>query len=199
MKPAVIVAVLALIGLGTLSTCSVHRLSAGFACNSDSDCNDNARTCDQGFCVERANGCPSPCSDCDPIDKTCLITCSATRPCGSVQCPLGFDCTIKCNNANACSSIDCAQGASCDISCSGPLSCGSINCGSGPCNIDCSGTSSCQTIDCARSCACDVRCNNQMACPPPSCPSGLGLSLCTRGGVAGATCDSSEDGCDLCL
>jgi hypothetical protein len=39
-----------------------------------------------------------------------------------------------------------------------------------------------------------------MACPSPSCPPGLpGLSLCTRGGVIGATCDSSEDGCDRCL
>jgi hypothetical protein len=36
-----------------------------------------------------------------------------------------------------------------------------------------------------------------MACPPPSCPPGL--PYCTRGGVAGATCDSSQVGCDRCL
>lgn len=199
MKAAPAVLILAIIELGTLSTtsCSVTRHSSEFACNIDSDCKDNTRTCDQGYCVARNNGCPAPCDSCDLTDMTCRIDCSTSRPCGSVQCPLGFACTIRCSNANACGSIDCVPGASCDISCDGAMACGSINCGFGECSVDCAGTSSCQTIDCFTSCACDVKCNNPLACPPPSCPPGV--PSCTRGGAPGATCDSSQDGCDRCF
>lgn len=199
MKAAVVVLVLAIIGLGPLSTtsCSVDRHSSDFTCTSDSDCKDSTRTCDRGYCVESSSdGCPSPCTSCDLTDLSCRIDCSASKPCGNVQCPLGFACTIRCSNASACGSIDCAQGASCDISCDGALACGGINCGFGQCSVDCAGTDACQTIDCVTSCACDVRCNNPEACPPPSCPPGL--TYCTRGAVPGATCDSSQDGCDRC-
>jgi len=200
MKPAAIVRVLAVIGLGALpaTTCSVDRHSSEFACTSDSDCKDTTRTCDQGYCVERAsNNCPSPCTSCDLSNGTCQITCNAGRPCGNVQCPFGFDCTIKCNNANACGSIDCVPGTSCDITCNNGLACGPINCGFGECSVDCNGTSACQTVDCFTSCKCDVKCNSVTDCAPPSCPPGP--TFCTQDEIPGATCDSSPDGCDRCI
>lgn len=188
--PAIALAALAIAG------CSVHRLSESYTCNSNGDC-DDGRTCDRGFCVERQ--CPSQCSQCSNGGRTCRIDCNPGRPCGSVQCPPGFDCTIRCNNAGACGDVDCAEGLGCEIECSGPGSCGAINCGKQACQIDCSGIASCPLIDCVDSCRCDVDCNNATACPAVSCPE-LAGTLCTEDRDPGAACDSSVSVvCDRCI
>jgi hypothetical protein len=198
-----LVVVLAAAGLAALSTasCSVHRLSDGYACNpagTGSECG-SGRFCDQGFCVEGGSteGCPGQCTTCDVEDKTCRIECNAGNPCSNVQCPAGYDCTIRCSNSGACGIVDCAQAHSCDIDCSGSAACGPLNCGLQECSIRCAGMFACPLIDCAASCKCDVTCNNVASCPSMECPTALGP--CTEQGSAGATCDSSQPGCDVCL
>lgn len=198
MRRAAIFLILALAGLGSLSSssCFVSRLSERFTCTVTEDCTDG-RTCDQGYCVETP--CPSPCTSCNLVDKTCRVECSSNQKCGNVQCPAGFDCTIRCSNGNACQSIDCAPARSCTIDCSGAGSCGSINCGTGACDIDCAGAGACPSIDCVGSCRCDVSCNNTPACPSIACPHPVD-TFCTQGGVPGERCDSQESIlCDTCL
>jgi hypothetical protein len=203
MKASVVVLLLAVIGLGSLSatSCLVTRRSEGYACNTTSDCDDN-RTCEDGYCVQvqSANGCPSVCPDCDMAAQTCDITCSAGKPCGSLQCPQGFRCTIRCTSSNSCGDIDCAAGHGCEINCGGASSCKNINCGEKPCDITCNGPASCPSIDCASSCKCDVDCNNtDTACPSISCPLDALGKPCTKNATAGETCDSSaHTSCDKC-
>jgi hypothetical protein len=192
--------VLAALGALAIASCAVHRLSEGYVCGNNGDC-DSGRICDRGFCVddESQGQCPSVCSSCNPGQRTCRIECSASRPCGSVECPDGFECTVRCSNAGACGDIDCAPGTGCDIECSGAGSCGAINCGKQACQIDCAGVASCPQIDCVDSCGCDVACNTPLACPSMSCPQVLD-TLCTRNGDPGATCDSSYSVvCDTCI
>ena len=192
-RPAAIHALAALGALAILS-CSVHRLSDSFRCDNNGDCADG-RTCERGFCVERE--CPRECSSCNG-SRTCVINCSANRPCGDVQCPPGFECSVRCNNAGACGDIDCAQADGCEVDCSGPVSCGAIRCGEQACTIECSGTASCPAIDCVDACACDVDCNNPTACPVVSCPA-AGGTVCTDQEEPGAPCDSSVSvACDTC-
>jgi hypothetical protein len=182
-----------------LSSCAVHRLSAGYACSKNGDC-DDGRVCDRGFCVagQSQDPCPGICSSCNMSQRTCRIDCTANRPCGDVECPDGFECTVGCINTGACRDIDCAQGTGCDISCTGTGACGEINCGKQACKIDCTGAASCPFIDCVDSCRCDVECSGAAACPSPSCPEFPG-ALCTRNEEPGATCDSSVSvECDTC-
>lgn len=198
-KGPIIVVALALFGIGAMAmtSCAVNRRSDALACTTSADCHDN-RTCDRGYCVERVGDCPSPCTSCDPGNKTCKIECSAGKPCGDVQCPSGYDCTIDCNSANACGSIDCVPGTKCDISCAGARSCGPINCGPTECKVDCSGLAACPSIDCAAACSCDVDCNNATACPSMSCPQSL--DYCAKTTAAGQVCDSGASPlCDRCL
>jgi hypothetical protein len=201
MKAAVLV-VLAAAGLAALSvaSCSVRRVSDGYVCDPAGDSHEcqDGRSCVQGFCIEAGttNGCPSPCTTCD-TDHSCRIECTPGKPCGNVQCPAGYDCRIRCNNTGACGTVDCAQAHSCDIDCSGSASCGNINCGMHECAIDCSGAFACPEIDCAASCSCDVSCTGPAACPVPVCPMGS-RGPCTQDGSAGAPCDSTEPGCDVC-
>jgi hypothetical protein len=195
-------AVLIVLGFAALAalpaSCFVHRASDDYGCGSDGDCKDG-RVCDTtGFCVIASSAsCPSPCTSCDVVDKTCRIECNSGKPCGNVQCPPGYDCTIRCTNSGACGSIDCAQGRSCDIACLGSASCGNLNCGPSSCSVRCSGVAACPSVDCAASCSCDVDCNQSNECPSMSCP--IGAGPCTANGSAGAPCDSSEPGCGLCL
>ena len=195
---AAVLIVLGFAGLAALpASCFVHRASDDYACGSDGDCKDG-RVCDHGFCVTAASAtCPSPCTSCSVADKTCRVDCNGNTPCGSVQCPAGYDCTIRCNNGSACGDIDCAAGSSCDIACLGGASCGNINCGAAECSIRCSGAGACPSVDCAASCSCDVSCNQSNECPSMSCPRDVGP--CTESGSDGTPCDSSQPGCGLCL
>jgi hypothetical protein len=199
MKPSLAILILAVLGLGSLAatSCLVTRRSDGFACTSGSDC-ESGRSCDNGYCVP--SPCPSQCTSCDLVDKTCRIECSANRPCPSVQCPAGYDCTIKCSSTNACGGIDCGQSIGCTITCSTGSACGNINCGTAPCDISCSGPSACPSIDCAASCRCDVDCNNNPnVCPNVSCPLDDQGAFCAKGGVSNAPCDSTAaPGCGTC-
>lgn len=206
MKAAAVLTVLVAAGLAALSaaSCSVHRLSDGYTCDpagSGSECG-SGRFCDQGFCVESGSSemCPGQCNSCDVVNRTCRIDCSQGNSCGNVQCPAGYDCTIRCNNGQACGDIDCALARSCDIDCTGAAACGNVNCGSHACSIRCSGgANACPMIDCAASCSCDVSCNNPAFCPSMACPTAPGpLGPCTENGSAGAPCDSSGPGCDVC-
>lgn len=197
-KLAAVLLVLGCAGLAALpASCFVHRVSEDFACQVNRDCADG-RVCDQGFCIEAASLCPSPCTSCDVDARFCRIDCTAGRPCGNLQCPAGYDCEIRCNNSGACGAIDCAAAASCDIDCAGPASCGNLHCGAGECAIRCQGTGACPSVDCAASCACDVACNQPAWCPSMACPTTV-LGPCTQEGSAGAPCDSTEPGCGLCF
>ncbi|HET7503448.1 MAG TPA: hypothetical protein VFK02_20645 [Kofleriaceae bacterium] len=197
MKTPAVAVILALAGVPLVlaASCSVNRHSSEFACTTDDQCMDG-RICDHGFCVEGEPPCPAGCDDCSFTSMTCQINCNAANPCGSVQCPAGFECSIRCTGPGACATVDCAQGTGCEISCNNAMACGPINCGPGDCLVDCSGSSSCQTVDCASSCGCDVKCNNPMACLSPSCP--MGPTQCTRNNELGAPCDSSQQGCNVC-
>jgi hypothetical protein len=196
VKSAAILLIVATVALGVLSSssCFVNRVSERFVCTTSDDC-DDARTCDEGYCIDAP--CPSPCTQCNLEIKTCRVDCNANRRCDTLQCPAGFDCTFRCNNTNACGDIDCAAARSCEIDCTGVGSCGAINCGAGECSIECTGVGACPSIDCAASCGCDVSCNNQVACPSMSCPQD---TVCRDNGAAGAPCDTSEDPilCDTC-
>ena len=196
MRVAVACVVALAVCAASVTSCFVSRLSDGFTCSGNGDCHDG-RVCDQGYCVETM--CPSPCTSCDTVDRTCRIDCNGSKPCGAVQCPAGYDCTIRCN-AGACGDIDCAQGTGCRIDCGGSQACGAINCGKAACQVDCSGPQSCPSIDCRDSCRCDVSCSNlQVACPSMACPDRFG-TLCTRNGTVGERCNSSEDiVCDICF
>jgi hypothetical protein len=190
MKTSVVIVVLAIFGLGVLSTtsCLVNRRSEDYACDDEADCHDG-RVCESGYCVRSGS--------CNPAERTCEFQCSASKPCGVIQCPTGFDCTIKCSNANACGEIDCRTAGGCDISCAGSAACGAITCGALACEIDCSGAASCGAVNCADSCGCDVRCNNA-ACPTMACPQ-ISSLYCTRDGTANTPCASSNDpACDTC-
>lgn len=198
MKPSVVILLLAAVGLGALSTtsCLVSRRSEGYACNTSADCRDPERSCENGYCVLAP--CPSPCTSCDLVDKTCQIDCTVQgKPCNAVQCPAGFDCTIKCTKPNVCAEIDCSQSNSCDITCSAVAACGAITCGAGACDITCSNQTSCGNVDCAGSCRCDVSCSNA-SCPSMMCPQPAGPA-CTRSSGSASVCDSSADlACDTC-
>jgi hypothetical protein len=203
MKRAGLV-VLVAAGLAALAaSCSVHRVSDGFACDpagNGSPC-ASGRVCRQGFCVESSGGtdaCPSQCTSCDVGDRTCEIDC-AGKPCGNVQCPAGYDCTIRCTNGGTCGGVDCAQAHSCDVTCTGPAACGNLDCGAQQCRIRCSGSLACAMIDCTASCSCDVVCSSPAAsCPNRACPAGA-LGLCTEDGTAATPCNSDPPGCGLCL
>lgn len=200
-KAITVFAVVALAGFAAVSStsCFVHRRSGDLpTCTTDLDCVlVNLGVCDHGYCVDASSACPSPCTSCDLIDKTCEVQCSAGTGCGAVQCPPGFDCTIRCGNTS-CGDIDCAEAKRCKIDCSGAMACGNVNCGPAECEISCSGQNACPSIDCASSCKCDVTCNNSgTACPSMSCPMVDGTS-CTRLGSAGGNCDSNPAGCDTC-
>ena len=196
-------AIAALVGSAlalAIASCAVHRLSDDFRCENNGDCGDG-RACSDGFCVDgQGNGnCPDECSSCNLGQRTCRIDCTASRPCGSVKCPDGFECDVRCNNAGACGEIDCAEGDGCEISCSGAASCGGIHCGKGACTVDCTGVASCPFVDCADACRCDLDCSSAMACPAASCPEVAG-TLCTENKDPGASCDSSVSVvCDTCF
>ena len=199
MKLVLVIILLAILGLGSLSTtsCSVTRQSERYRCEVDSDC-EMGRSCDHGYCVQVP--CPSQCSSCDLSSMSCKIDCTSNKPCGDVQCPAGFDCTIRCNDSGACGDIDCAQGDGCEVHCARAASCGAINCGGNECDIDCSGMSACPSIDCAASCKCDVSCNDPTTeCPMISCPQ-RGGSYCSDGKLPNEPCDSSASPpCDRCM
>ena len=180
------------------ASCFVHRSSDDYVCSTSDDCR-SGRICDQGFCVVAATaGCPAQCSSCNAADMSCRIDCTANKPCGNVQCPIGWDCNLRCNNAGACGEVDCTFARSCNVDCSGAVSCGALRCGAGACDVRCSGAGACPSVDCAASCSCDVTCNNRGAdCPQMSCPRAIGP--CTQNGSDGAPCDSSEPGCRLCI
>ena len=202
MKAAAIILLLAVCAVGSLSmtSCLVSRKSDNFACTTDSDCDPTSgRTCDRGYCVLQGT-CPSPCTSCDLINKTCKIDCTSNKPCGSVQCPAGYDCTIRCSGTSACSNIDCAPGTGCNITCaSGMAACGGINCGPGPCTVDCAGPASCGTVDCVTSCSCTVSCNNASSCPTNSCPPQAPGMYCTQDGTAASPCNpTASPVCDHC-
>jgi hypothetical protein len=186
-------------GLAALpASCFVRRATDDYACGSDDDCR-SGRVCDQGFCVAASTAaCPAACASCDPTDMSCRIECNGNKPCGNVQCPIGWQCSIRCNNAAACGEVDCTIAKRCTIDCNGAASCGPLRCGAGACDVRCSGTGACPAVDCAASCSCDVACNAPASeCPQMSCPQAIGP--CTRDGSDGAPCDSSEPGCGLCI
>jgi len=196
MRAAASILVLAVL---SMTGCVVSRKSDHFTCTTDSDCDPTSgRTCDRGYCVLQGT-CPSPCTSCDLTNKTCKIDCTSTKPCGSIQCPVGYDCTIKCTGTGACSNIDCNPGTACDITCtSGMAACGAINCGPGECIVDCATPSTCGNVDCVTSCSCEVKCNNA-TCPTNSCPLQPAGLYCTQDGTAASPCAPNANAlCDHC-
>jgi hypothetical protein len=194
---AALLVLFAFIALAATTSCWVHRKSDDLACNTTGDCR-NGGTCENGYCLGgTSNGCPAPCTSCDLGHLTCEVDCAQGQLCGALHCPAGFQCTIKCS-AGACGDIDCAAAQSCDIECQGAGACHNINCGPGACSISCS-AQACSAVDCMASCACDVSCPNPNTCPIMSCPTVFGTgALCTRQGIPGARCDSSQSDCDTC-
>lgn len=169
----------ALIAITLLGACFVHRASDAFQCTTQEDC-ITGRMCKEGYCV--IPNCPSDCTMCDEDAKTCLVECTSTDTCGSVNCPSGWTCTINCTGANACASIDCNSGSRCIVTCTG--------------------TDACETLDCDAACKCDLSCSAADACNPPSCPvigNGANAVRCTADGQTGSLCDSAHAvGCTKC-
>lgn len=198
-KTVTVFMVVALAGAVAGTSCAVHRRSSDLpTCTTDLDCLlVNGGVCDHGYCVDAGSVCPSPCTSCDLVDKTCDVQCDSSHICGAVKCPPGFDCTIRCDTGT-CGDIDCAGATHCRIDCRSAMACGNLNCGPAACDISCNGQGACPSIDCANSCRCDVSCNaNGVACPNMSCRVAAG-GPCTRNGSAGGNCSSNPTGCDTC-
>jgi hypothetical protein len=199
-------AVLAL-AIGSAGGCSVNHRSGDFACQIQSDCSKD-RTCIDGFCVLAADAgidtppplpdaavCPTTCTSCNPLQKTCTIDCTiAAGNCKQlVTCPTGWSCNVLCSRADACSNgVICPNGTACTITCSGLRSCKGISCGTGRCNVDCGGTNSCQDVRCGLSCGCDVTCHINSTCSNLACRAG-----CTSASQFGG-CTSLTAGCNTC-
>lgn len=176
-------AVTAAFAVMTLTTsCSIHHRSGDYACQTNADCADMGRTCDNGFCIvpgtidaarpdspknggDGGNGCPAGCTTCNVTQKTCTINCMTTSCTNTVTCPAGYKCDIQCNVENACrNGVNCQQATGCIVECSGKSSCQNVECGAGPCDVTCSGVSSCRGVSCNNSCACDVLCTGSQSC-----------------------------------
>jgi hypothetical protein len=180
-------------------SCAIDHRSGAFECTKASDC-DLPRTCSDGLCVlpggaidapagdAKKDGqtpdafvCPSQCTSCNAMTKTCTIDCAAGANCsGPVVCPENWNCNIKCSTPDSCrSGINCTGGDSCLIACTGARSCRNINCGDGPCNVTCAATEACRNVNCGPSCACDIKCTNGAVCSgnicsAPQCSTGFG-------------------------
>jgi hypothetical protein len=180
------------------SSCSIHRKSELFECETTADC-DPGRTCSEGLCVvpggplpidagmsDASQACPSQCTACAP-GKVCVIDCALTSACNSlVVCPTGFNCDIRCSQQNSCfAGINCLGAASCLIQCTGRSSCRGVTCGTGRCTLNCTGQTSCEGVSCGNSCACDVKCTvgngscNNVTCTRNECDTGRGCSATT--------------------
>jgi hypothetical protein len=193
-RTAIVGVLSAALAIVAVASCLVSRKSSDLACSDDGDCEAD-RMCDRGYCVTLM--CPSECSSCDLVNKSCTINCQNANSCDDVSCPAGYDCTINCSKTNACDDIDCTQGKSCTVNCSASGACKDVTCGTGLCKVNCSASGSCDVVDCHMSCKCDVTCASG-ACDDKSCPMGT-TAPCTTDGLPTSTCSSTtQAGCSTC-
>jgi hypothetical protein len=218
------------VALALAAGCSVSHRSNDFACDSDQRCADG-RTCVDGFCVIVADSgvidtllplgdaalCPSQCTSCSTLPKTCTIDCARNNgACNqAITCPAGWNCNVLCSINDECNSgVSCGNATSCTIGCSAGKTCKTVTCGRGTCNVNCSGTASCDDqvtcgtgacnvncsgsaacngeVSCGSACACDVTCRLNAACAAVTCKPGC------FGTMPPAFCISTANGCNSC-
>ena len=145
MRPAAIGIVIGAAIGALLWSCSVNRVSDGYACTDNAQC-ANDRVCSQGYCVigQRpvdarpldAAVCPAACDSCDFQTTTCTITGTGS---GNLTCPTGWNCDINCGTTGACGTISCTNAASCNIDCTADMACLGITCNTKDCTVTCTG------------------------------------------------------------
>ncbi|HUS29551.1 MAG TPA: hypothetical protein VMZ53_13655 [Kofleriaceae bacterium] len=178
-----------------LWSCRTDRVSDGYACNDNNDC-DADRVCNTGYCVvgQRpvdarlqdafivdAATCPDVCKNtCNLTTRDCPITGTGS---GNITCPTGWNCDISCPTAGACGTISCTSAADCDIHCTADDACLGITCGTTDCKVDCTGVNACGNIGCTTG-KCEALCTGSDACGTLTCTSGDCTQNCSGGGGA---------------
>ena len=214
MKPAALGTLLGTALAALLWSCSVHRVSDNFTCETSADCTAD-RVCTQGFCVIGQNPlvdagpsdaavCPSICGDtCNFQTRSCTIVGSGGD---DITCPSGWNCNIRCETSGACGAISCTSALSCDVDCTADNACLAITCNTRDCDVTCVGVNACGNIgcttgDCTASCSggngsaacgtiscttgdCDATCAGSNACGAISCTTGRCLADCSGGEAA---------------
>lgn len=205
MKPAILGTLIGTAFGAMLWSCSVHRVSDNFKCDTNADCPAD-RVCTQGFCVLGQNPlvdalqlpdaplvCPAICDgSCDFQTRTCTIVGTGGA---DITCPTGWNCNIRCEASGACGAISCTAALSCDVDCTADSACLGITCNTKDCDVTCAGVAACGDVRCTSG-DCTVDCsggNGSAACGTISCSTGDCDASCAGSNACGAiTCSTGR-------